>query len=59
MAVKKMMRTVDLILQLIIALQQQLGRELLAILSFVKRTPKLQRIECKPDLHGVVIDFMD
>ena len=59
MAIKKIMRAVDLILQFIVALQQQLLRELLAILRFVKHAPKLQRIECKPDLHGIAIDFMN
>ena len=59
MAVKKMMRAVDLVLQFIIALQQQLLREGFAVLSFVEHAPKLQRIERKPDLHGVAIDFMN
>ena len=59
MAIKKMMRPVDLILQFVIALHQQLLCELLAILGFVKRAPKFQRIEGKPDLHSIAIDFVN
>ncbi len=59
MAVKKLVRTVNLIFQFIVALKQQLLRQLLAVVCLLQRAEQRQRVESKPNLRGVAIDFVD
>ena len=59
MTIEKMVRAVDLVLQLVLALEKQLGRQLCAVFSFVQRSPQRQRIKCKPNLDGVAVDLMN
>ena len=59
MAIEKSVRSVDLALQFIIALQEQLLHELFAIVGLFQRALQWQRIKGKPNLRGIAIDFMD
>src|ERR1700704_176588 len=59
MAVKKLVRTVDLIFQFIVALQEQLLGQLVPVVGLLQRAEQRQRIESKPYLGGVAIDFVD
>ena len=59
MAIKKLVRGIDLVLQVIIALQEQLLHELFAIVGLFQCALQWQRIKSKPNLRGIAIDFMD
>src|SRR5688572_11987127 len=59
MAVKKVMRRIDLGFQLVIALKEQLAGELLPIISLLKRAMQRQRVKSEPDLRRVTVDFVD
>ena len=59
MAVKKLVRTVDLIFQFIVALQEQLLHQLVTVVRLLQRAEQRQRLERKPYLGGVAIDFVD
>ena len=59
MAIKKPVRSVDLMLQFIITLQEQLLHQLCAIVGLFQRALQWQRIKSKPNLCGIAIYFMD
>jgi len=59
MAIKESVRSIDLVLQFIITLQEQLLHELFAIVGLFQRAQQRQRIKSKPNLRGIAIDFMD
>ncbi len=59
MAIKKVMRRIDLGFQFVIALEKQLAGELLAIVSLLKRAMQRQRIKREPDLRRVAVDFVN
>src|SRR4051812_44739037 len=59
MAIKKGMRAVDLVLQLVFTLEQQLLDQLIPVFGLLQRPEQRQWIKGKPDLGGVAINFVN
>src|ERR1043165_3440365 len=58
MTIKKRVRRIDLITQRVIALHQELLRQLLGISRLLQSLKKRERIEREPDLRRISIDLM-
>ena len=59
MAVKELVRAINLIFQFIIALEEQLLRQLVTIVCLLQCAEQRQGIESEPNLGGVAINFVD